>query len=550
MKKNSIRTLSIGALLTHTCITLAAVNPVTVTYVGGTTDFSITTPGTANYAVMVNPHVTPSNIPLTYSLTSPGSSPGLTATQVTTGGIPSSCTNNGINTLCGNTFALTAGQSCCLAFSLTSSIAGSHTLQPTINTTPGTYPARAPQALPINVTPTSLTVTPSTLALSVNCQPSSGCSTTQNAALTGHPRTITIANNTSTSVTGLTIAYPMWTSTSVTSITTTCGTTLLGNASCTITVTPGETATSGANTQPCSTGTAPTPQTIAITSDNTPMASANVVVLNYGCIWQGGYVFAVDDAPATAPLTGSIGGTVLSTIDQASRYHSNAPGTGIIWSSNGVGGASANLSYDIIPGISLISTTSTPDPTYAIAQTGYNSTYSNEATYPFPMPSSVFKDCDGRTEGACNSDNILALYTAVKTNYDEGGSGPYTLEAGPTTPSYYAAGLCHALTSPKQDWYLPAICQMGPASNGSDCSGTQNIVTNLSILLSDPDHNPDTSCIIGSGCLADLYWSSTEDSASPMDVAWDQFFSSGTSSQEVDYKYLQLGVRCSRGFTP
>ena len=80
-------------------------------------------------------------------------------------------------------------------------------------------------------------------------------------------------------------------------------------------------------------------------------------------------------------------------------------------------------------------------------------------------------------------------------------------------------------------------------------SGTPNIVNNLGLLLSDPNSSPDTSCAYGSNCLAGFYWSSTEYSYNPTNVAWYQYFASSGSSQNYDRKYVAYGVRCSRALT-
>lgn len=131
-----------------------AVNPITVTYDSGSTSFILGNSGTANYVVSVNPGVIPANAPLTFHLTSARSSANLSATQTISGASP--CTN--VTTLCGSSFSLSAGQSCCLAFSLTSSQAGNYSLQPSISTTPSAYPAQAPSATPIVVTSVPATI--------------------------------------------------------------------------------------------------------------------------------------------------------------------------------------------------------------------------------------------------------------------------------------------------------------------------------------------------------------------------------------------------------
>lgn len=121
-------------------MSFAGVNPVTVSYLSGITTFSTGSNGTANYVVAVNSNVMPPNTPLTFRLSSTGSSSAaFTASQIISGASPCS----GISTLCNGTFSLSAGQRCCLAFTLTSPSVGSYSLQPTINTTPPAYPAQA-----------------------------------------------------------------------------------------------------------------------------------------------------------------------------------------------------------------------------------------------------------------------------------------------------------------------------------------------------------------------------------------------------------------------
>jgi hypothetical protein len=88
-------------------------------------------------------------------------------------------------------------------------------------------------------------------------------------------------------------------------------------------------------------------------------------------------------------------------------------------------------------------------------------------------------------------------------------------------------------------WYLPAICEMGGARQGADCSsGLANIDTNLAQL--------------GFGGFSDFdYWSSTESVAFPMNspanYAWHQYFMpGGYSVQSHSAKNLPFGVRCAR----
>jgi len=339
---------------------------------------------------------------------------------------------------------------------------------------------------------TILTSSVSNLALSRN----NGAS-----PLTGNPRIITITNSGSSTAMGVAITYPEW-PVGTTAISN-CGDTLAAGSSCTITITPGANATTS-----CTTGIAPTPGTIAVNASNANPVSTNVVVLGYGCIYQEGYVYHVDD---TTPATGSISGKAVSLTDQAPRYPS-----GVIWSSNSSGVYDGGVA---IYGIAETSTTASPIPS-----TGQVAGQSA---------------CNGRTDGACNSTNILVYYSPPTTN-------------PAITPSSYAAGRCSDYSvGIYHDWYLPAICEMGPASTSSGCiAGTQNIVSNLPSLLGDLNSSPDTSCGFGVNCLAGYYWSSSENSFNPQLYAWIEYFASGGGSdQQYDNKSFQLGVRCSRALT-
>jgi len=366
-------------------------------------------------------------------------------------------------------------------------------------------------------TNTTLSTSVSQLALSITGITEYGVTGTPNS---GVARQITITNTGGTSATNLSITYPTWPA--GTTASSTCGATLAAGATCTITVTPGANATSGCNTS----HNAPTPGVITVNATNVAAAvTTNVMVLGYSCQYQGGYVYAFDD---TTPNTGSVGGKVATISSQA----------GVIWSSNGTGGASDNVSSDIIPLISEIGSS----PTYADAQSTFNSTYANDATFPFPA-SSAFSSCSGATNGQCNSNNILALYDTYKTGYGVG-SSPYTLAAGPTTRTYYAAGLCKQTIAGYSDWYLPAICEMGYEKNsltGTGCgnSGAPTLQNIQKSLI-------DTSGLSG---LSGIYWSSTEQSFNPGVVAWFEVFASSGSGQGTSNKNNPLKVRCSRALT-
>ncbi len=371
---------------------------------------------------------------------------------------------------------------------------------------------------------TSLSVSVSNLALSVTGYTEYGVTGTPTS---GVARLITVTNTGSSTATNLSLAYPAWPSSTI--ATDTCTSTLAAGGTCTITIQPGNTATSG-GASPCTTSrAAPIPQAISVSADNASTVSSNVVILGYGCIYQSGYVYAFDDTTAT---TGSVGGKVVTTSDQTN---------GIVWSSNGNGGSSTYFTYDIIP---LIGDSVTGvSPTYDAAQARYNTTYSNPLGFQFPDQSS-FASCSGALDGACNSSNILALYSIYITN-----SQVNTVASGPTPTNFYAAGFCSGpIGSPSHsDWYLPAICEMGyynpgVGSNNAGCGSSatptlQNIQTSLIDLSNFTSP-------------AGVYWSSTEDSGLPQTGAWGQYFASGgVSGQFYFAKSVQLDVRCSRALT-
>lgn len=203
-----------------------------------------------------------------------------------------------------------------------------------------------------------------------------------NPALMGNPRQITITNNGNVAAVGLNIQYPTWPN--GTSATSTCGSTLAVGSSCIIVITPRNTASSGAGNTPCTSGTAPIPGVVAVTASNVSQpTNINVNVIGYACQYQGGFVYSVDD---TTPNTGSIGGKVLTLVDQAAPAIDDQPApTSIIWSSNGQGGASDNVSYDIIP---WISEQPGSGDTYNEAQEYFNLFYDGNI-YPFP-PQMIF----------------------------------------------------------------------------------------------------------------------------------------------------------------
>ena len=333
---------------------------------------------------------------------------------------------------------------------------------------------------------TTLSTSVSSLALSKTGYTEYGVSGTPSS---GVARTITVNNAGAYPAVNLSIAYPTWPS--GTNASSTCGSSLAASSSCTITITPGNTATSD-GTNPCTTtGTAPVAQTISISADNASTVSSTAVILGYGCIMQGGYIYAFDD---TTSASTSVGGKAATTSNQSS---------GIIWASNGSGGTSNIAIY----GISETSTTSSPNPSSGQV-TGQTA-------------------CNGNIDGSCDSNNIYVYYQTTATN-------------NPINTSLYATGLCKATISGFSNWYLPAICEMGYGTSAScGTSGTptlQNMQSNLVDTLS---------------LLSGDYWCSTEYSGFPTTIAWFQFFASGGGSKQnyANKNFSTFAVRCSRALT-
>ncbi|KTD19013.1 COG1470 family protein [Legionella jordanis] len=265
---------------------------------------------------------------------------------------------------------------------------------------------------------------------------------------------------------------------------TSCGTILPGG-SCQLTITPAATPSAAPGDVNA------TPIRLSIRGDNSNTLVVNVNVLTYGSVYQSGFLFAIDDS---TPGSTSISGKVAALVDQASF----ATG-GKIWSSD----SSGNPVFDVVPGI-----------------------------YQPAVPPN---NCAANIDGACNTSVIVAYYSARITN--------------PSIDlSLYAAGLCRLPIAGYNDWYLPAICEMGydRTNQGTGC-GTQ-----ASPTLQNMQSNLVENGNVGGLFLA--YWSSTESSIIIPTNAWNQFFSPGPpfplAFQDEDSKDELIAVRCVRAITP
>lgn len=190
----------------------------------------------------------------------------------------------------------------------------------------------------------------------------------------GTPRMLTVTNTGTEPALAVavdpTVALPAGTTVSGA-----CGT-LAPMASCTFTITPGAVATTA-------------PLALPILGGNTNRVEPVVAVLAYGSVYQGGYVFAIDD---TTPPTGSVGGKVAAMSDTAPP---------VIWSPDG----------DVLPGTDEL----------------------------------ALAPCEGAVDGVCNTRVIVAHYTTLL------GVDPGTYLAGQCDASsaggytdWYLPAICEA----------------------------------------------------------------------------------------------------------
>ncbi|MCW8385117.1 hypothetical protein OQJ15_02235 [Fluoribacter dumoffii] len=325
--------------------------------------------------------------------------------------------------------------------------------------TPGNS-AHAAQAIPIQGSNTNQV----TATIAVDAPLTTTLSTTASSmalAKSGNARQITITNYGSETAFNITYSIAPSLPTGTTISPANCGT-MLPTGTCTLTITPGATASSAT-------------MTMTLKGTNTNTLNIALDVLEFGSIYQQGYVFSLND---TTAIDTSVGGTEVALTN-------NAPLFTIPWDSSDV------------------------------CQAG----------------SCVLTGATSITEGDANTVAISVTLSpqagVTSTNYAAGLCSDYTIDSSGNSPC--VTGTCY------QNWYLPAICQMGPASNGSGCTaGTPNIVENLPSLI---------GCA-QTGCLNGFFWSSTQFNTSS---GWMQNFSN-SSSQLGLTKSTAEAVRCVRDF--
>jgi hypothetical protein len=393
---------------------------------------------------------------------------------------------------CSSPFMLSQDQSCTLSLLVNGSALSSNIVTgPEVCELNSVFQCYQPtQALSLNIVAGGIQppATTTTLISSVTALGLSVDNPTLNPALTGNSRQIIITNTGSIAATNVnyTIAPVLPAGATVTPAS--CGTILPG-ASCTLIISPSTTASTAASV-------------FTIQGDQTNTLTPNATIVTYGTIYQGGYVFSVDD---TTSVTTSIGGTVAATIDQTNS---------IIWSSNVAGTYDGGFS---IWGIDETSSTGTPSP---------NGTSANPATQFAGQ-----NDCAGATDGSCDTNNIVVYYSTPNTN-------------PAININFYAAGYCKNTINSLTDWYLPSICQLGYGSSSGCGTSVSPAMQNMTSSLVD-------NVVSGVGLAGHTYWASTEQSPLQQTMAWAQTFNqtSGTSTQAGTLKSAPEFLRCVRTLT-
>jgi hypothetical protein len=385
-----------------------------------------------------------------------------------------------------------------------------------------------------NLDTATTAVTPFTsLSASVN---------TLGAKISGNSRTITITNVGSETASSV-VYSPAPALPSGTTITpANCGD-MAAAATCVLTVNPGATASALAYDRDSS------PIGVVVNGSNTlKNLNVDLSIVTDASVYQKGYIFSIDDTTAT---TGSIGGRAA----QFDRQGLNPT----VWGSDGISGGTGDDSLDQLPGIDQTSTTSTGSPSFSTFETWFNDTgYNGTAVDPTILTFSDFSQCTGKEDGLCDSNNILKFYNTYITNVPE---------LGVTNLIFYAAGICNRYaidesatactteTTCYNDWYLPALCELGTDDGIGACStgsGTDDIADKLSGLITGADI---AVCPQGGGggsdkgCLETNAWSATQYSVDFTFVG-NQTYSTDTGTGQGIKSKADLGnVVCIRKLT-
>jgi len=305
--------------------------------------------------------------------------------------------------------------------------------------------------------------------------------------------------------------------------------------------------------------TQPIAQTCIVTNGSGTMGTANVTNVSVNCVTNSTTLAA--SSTGTIPVSGASGSiTITNTGTTYTAYNVSAilPGgwSGVTQDASNCAALAPNATCTltftsttpyvaqgniVITGDNIISPPtialafsldgylvwSVPTPSTALVLASSDASSSNawssaDNSIPGINETSTAPPCNGATDGACDTGQIGDYYGAPYTNY--------------------AAGLCDEITSDNTGavslgtWYLPAICELSGSGEGAGCSsGLANIDSNLVQL--------------GFGGLSNYYWSSTEYSGLPANVAWAQLFAVGGSIQLDLDKNSAVAIRCARAMT-
>lgn len=240
---------------------------------------------------------------------------------------------------------------------------------------------------------TTLAPLTSSLSLSIN-------SPGADPALTGNPRIIRIQNTGSVTATGVQVnssGFPAGTLITSNS----CLGTLSAGATCDITITPGATASSNVSSIPCTTapGTAPEATVVSVTADNAPQTDIDVLLLGYGCIYEGGFLFSVDDS---TPNIGSIGGKVAALVNEAGGFQ---------WATV----ANVTTATSLTDGEANTNALLAPVGTYAAAQICFNKIDQGFTNWYLPAICELGRYIGTGTPAGCGITNPN-LYTTLRLN--------------------------------------------------------------------------------------------------------------------------------------
>lgn len=422
----------------------AAVNPVTVTYQGGTSSFSVgDTLGTANYVVAVSPNVRPNNVPLNFSLKTSNSSSGLSAVQQLS--YPSPC--SGVSTVCGNTFSLKAGESCCLAFSLSANQVGTYTMQPTISTTPPAFSAQAPEPLTITTTP-ALKVSPSSLSLTQGGF--SSCVTVTNLSSNG-----TIINLNQTLSQGTTQA-------TLDTFGTTCASSLPASGQCNYCFLPGIQEGTALSTIAANNIASPVnvPITVSAANPTTITVPATAIIPVYSA--------------SGTPLSLTVRNTGLYNAFNVHADLSNTGWSGVTQDATNCtdipanGGTCTLYFRSTTPYLAKGGLTVTGDNLTAPAPIAFAFSINTYLIFALNSPASTLPKVIGTFVGL----GVNAGYPAIAATSLTNGFANTAILTSALPPGTLPANRCYDTpegTAPVGTWYLPAICQMGGIGQGAGC---------------------------------------------------------------------------------